>query len=140
MAAEKTTKRKQKAAKGEAAGSASLLRLRSDPRKERRFEPEGSAAAWVSMLGMSVGAVLLGAGVYGQWLRESFRPDAGEPYKYAAYLLLAGALILGAVALFGPRSARVVRVGDAGIALEKDSGDLERVEWRDVTGVLLDGS
>jgi hypothetical protein len=139
MAAEKTTKRKQKAAKGEA-GSASVLRLRSDPRKERRFEPEGSAAAWISMLGMSIGAVLLGAGVYGQWLRAWFRPETGEPFKYAVYLLLGGALLLGAVALFGPHGARPIRVGDAGVAAEKDAGEFERIEWRDVTRILVDSS
>ena len=140
MAAEKTAKRKQKAAKGEAAGSASMLRLRSDPRKERRFEPEGSAAAWLSMLGMSIGAVLLGAGVYGQWLRGWFRPEMGEPVKYAVYLLLGGAVLLGAVALFGPHAARPIRVGDAGIAVEKDTGEFERIQWRDVTRILLDTS
>jgi len=32
-----------------------------------------------------------------------------------------------------------VRVGDAGIAVEKDATDLDRVEWRDVTAITLGG-
>ena len=116
-----------------------MLRLRTDPRRERRYEPEGSAAAWVSMLGLSVGAVLLGAGVYGQWLRASFRPEMTEPHKYAAFLILGGVFLLAAVLLFGPRSVRPIRVGDAGVAMEKDAGEIERIAWRDVTRVLFGG-
>jgi hypothetical protein len=137
MAAEKTTKRKQKAAKGEAGSGAGMLRLRTDPRRERRYEPEGSAASWISMLGLSVGAVLLGAGVYGQWLRGSFRPEITEPHKYAGYLIVGGALLIVGVAFFGPRPASPVRVGDAGVAQEKGPGEVERIEWRDVTRILL---
>jgi hypothetical protein len=139
MAAEKTTKRRLKATKGGAGGAGSMLRLRTDPRKERRYEPEANAAAWLSMLGMSIGAVLLGAGVYGQWLRASIRPDTPEPHKYAVYLLLGAAVLLAVVALFRPGAARPIRVGDAGLAVEKDAGELDRIEWRDVTRVLLGG-
>ncbi len=138
MAAEKT-KRTKKAAKGEAGGGESMLRLRTDPRKERRYEPEGSAASWLTMLGLSVGAVALGAGVYGQWLRGTFNPDLTEPYKYAAYLLLGGVLLVAGIGLFGPRAPKPVRVGDAGVALEKDAAELERIAWRDVDRILFGG-
>jgi hypothetical protein len=139
MAAEKTTKRRQRAAKTEPEPPKIMLRLRKDPRQERRYEPATSASAWISVLGLSIASVLLGAGVYGQWLRSSVRPDVTGPHPYAGYLLLAGALAMAAVTLFGPRPAKPVRVGDAGIAVEKDGGELDRIEWRDVTRVLLGG-
>ncbi len=120
MAAEKTTKRRQKAATSDAGSQTSMLRLRTDPRQERRFEPATPASAWISVLGLSIGSVLLGAGVYGQWLRASFRADVTGPHPYASYLLMAGALVLAAVALFGPRQIKPIRVGDAGLAVEKE--------------------
>jgi hypothetical protein len=135
MAAEKTekstTKRKQKAGGGEA----SALKLTSDPRKERRFEPKAGATAIVSVVALSVGAVILGAGTYAQWLRA----EALGPHPQAQWMLLAGALMLIAVAVFGPRAATPLRVGDAGIGVEKDGGDIERIEWRDVARVLVGG-
>jgi hypothetical protein len=137
MAAEKTTKRRKKTS-GEAAGSAGdglALRTQDDARSERRFEPTASAMAVISTVAMSIGAVLVGAGTYAQWLRTG---DLG-PHPAAPYLLAGGALLLIAVALFGQRLAKPVRVGDAGVALEKDPGELERLEWRDVTRVLLSG-
>jgi hypothetical protein len=114
-----------------------MLRLRKDPRTEWRYLPSSAGAAWVTMLGLSIGSVLLGAGVYGQWLRGMARPELAEPHPYAAYLLLAGALVLAGIGLFGPRSVKPVRVGDAGVGLEKDGGEIERLEWRDVTRILL---
>jgi hypothetical protein len=143
MAADKTTKRRQRVAKDDASGTGGptkgWLRVRSDPRQESRYEPVGSAAAWISMLGMSLGAVALGAGVYGQWLRSSVQPEMTEPHPYAVYLLVGAALVLAAVALFGPRQVKPIRVGDAGIAVEKDPGDLERIQWRDVTRIVIGG-
>jgi hypothetical protein len=133
MAAEKTTRRKQKDARGEAGEGKSALRTRSDPRKERRYEPKASAVAVVSVVGMSIGAVLLGAGVYGQWLRG----DELGPHKAAPWLLLGGALLLLAVGLFGPRAAKPVRVGDAGVGLENDAGEIQRIGWHDVTRIVL---
>lgn len=159
MAAEKTTKRKQKPVKSEpeetprggkessrvekrpraTSPRAGMLRLRTDPRQERRFEPAASAAAWISVLGMSIGAVLLGAGVYGQWLRGSVTPDVTGPHPYAAYLLMAGALVLAAVGLFGPRQIKPIRVGDAGVGTEKEPGDIERIGWNEVSRILTGG-
>jgi len=142
MAAQKTSKRRPRSPSDEPAPetSGSNLRLRKDPRSERRFEPASSGAAWVSVLGMSIGSVVFGAGFYGQWLRSYARPDITVPHPYAPYLLLGGALVLLAIGLFGPRPARAVRVGDAGVGLEKDESDIERIEWRDVERVLLDPS
>jgi hypothetical protein len=134
MAGEKTGKRRQKAAAGEGTG-ASALRLSSDPRKERRYEPKAGSTAIASVIGMSVGALLLGAGVYAQFLRG----EALGPHKYASYLLLGGALLLLAVAIFGPRAATPLRVGDAGIGREKDGSEIDRIEWRDIKRIVLGG-
>jgi len=137
MAAEKTTKRKQKKS-GESAGAGGgelALRTQDDVRSERRFEPTASVMAVISTVAMSIGSVLVGAGTYAQWLRSG---DVG-PHPAAPFLLAGGAALLIAVALFGQRLAKPVRVGDAGVALEKDPGELDRLEWRDVTRVLLSG-
>jgi hypothetical protein len=83
--------------------------------------------------------VILGAGVYGQWLRASVRPEMTEPLPYAPYLLLGGGLLVVGVLLFGPRPVKPVRVGDAGLGLEKEPGDIERIEWRDVSRILFGG-
>jgi hypothetical protein len=139
MAAEKTTKRKRKAANSDEGGGSGMLRLRTAPRKERRYEPTTSTAAYISVLGMAIGSVLLGAGVYGQWLRASIRPEMTEPHPYAPYLLLAGAVLVLAVLLVGPRPVKPIRVGDAGLALEKEPSDIERIEWRDVSRILFGG-
>ena len=135
MAAEKTTRRKKSKTSGETAGAGADLALRTqdDPRSERRFEPTASVMAVLSTLAMSVGAVLVGAGTYAQWLRTG----ALGPHPAAPYLLAGGSVLLIAVALFGQRLAKPLRVGDAGVALEKDPGEIDRLEWRDVTRILL---
>lgn len=136
MAADKTIKRKKKS--GEAAGASGAelaLRTQDDPRTERRFEPTASAMAVISTVAMSIGAVLVGAGTYGQWMRST---EVG-PHPAAPFLLAGGAVLLILVALFGQRLAKPVRVGDAGVALEKDPGEIERLEWRDVNRILLSG-
>lgn len=141
MASEKTTKRKRKGATsgGEGGDQSSLLRLRTDPRRERRYEPTSSAAAVVSVLGLAIGSVLLGAGVYAQWLRTSILDDVTTPHPYAPYLLVGGVVLLAVTLLFGARAAKPIRVGDAGLAVEKDGGELDRMAWRDVTRILVDG-
>jgi hypothetical protein len=134
---EKTTKKKRRAPRPDP--DATFLRLRTDPREERRFEPKASAGAIGAILGMSIGAVLVGAGTYGQWFRDSFH--TGEPlgpHKYSAYLLAAGAVALLAVAIFGGRVTKPLRVGDAGIAIEKEGTEIERLPWFEVTSVLVD--
>lgn len=134
MAADKSVKRKRKGSGSQGEGERLFLRQRSDPRSERRYEAKASPAALITMLGMSLGALAAGAGVYGQWLRGE---DRGGPHPYAAYLLLGGVVVLLGLALFGQWAARPVRVGDAGIAVEKGKNEIERLGWQDVTGILL---
>ncbi len=135
MAGEK--KRKPKGSEGSASGGGGggNLRLSTDPRSERRFEPKAGGSAIASVVAMSLGAVALGAGVYGQWLRAE---ELGA-HPYAPYLMLGGAIVLLAVGLFGQKVAKPIRVGDAGVGPEKDANDVERLEWRDVDRVLFSG-
>jgi hypothetical protein len=142
MAADKSTKRKPKPTKTErseeagpvakATPSANLI-TKKDARYERRYEPKASSLAIVSVVAMSIGAVAVGAGTYGQWLRAG---DLG-PHPYAPYLLIAGAILLLGVALFGQSGVKPIRVGDAGVALENEPSEIERIEWRDVSKLIL---
>ncbi|HEY6080494.1 MAG TPA: hypothetical protein VIW29_16890 [Polyangiaceae bacterium] len=100
-------------------------------RKERRFIPEqtysSSSAVAVGMLG----ALAAGAGVWGQWISET-------PHGYAPFLFGGGAVALGAALWFGDAGAVPVRIGDAGIALERGS-DLSRLAWCDLETVEVVG-
>ena len=125
--------KKAKASKGGGAGGELMLRTKDDPRRERRYEPKASALAILSMVAMSIGAVLIGAGTYAQW----FRAEELGPLKAAPFLLGGGSVLLIAVALFGQQLARPIRVGDAGVALEKEPTEIDRIEWRDVTRLIL---
>lgn len=113
-----------------------VLRSRSDVRTERRFEAKIAAGSIVSMIVASLATVAAGAGFYAQFVH------GGEdtPHRFAAYapyLLAGGVLVVIGVALFGQRPAAVIRVGDAGIAVEKGPAEIERVGWYEVTRVLL---
>jgi hypothetical protein len=100
-------------------------------RKERRFSPEqtysSNGAVGVGMLG----ALAAGAGVWGQWISDT-------PHTYAPYLFGAGALALGASLWFGDAGAVPVRIGDAGIALERGT-ELTRLAWCDLETVEVVG-
>lgn len=133
MAAEKSTKTKRKARADKSDAPGTELRQLSDPRYERRYEPAASAFAIVTVLLFSLGAVALGAGVYAQWLRNG---DAG-PHAWALYFLIAGAVLLLGVALFGQGPGRPVRVGDGGVAVERDESNIERIAWCDVSRLLV---
>lgn len=99
-------------------------------RNERRFSPEATYASRASIGGGMLGALILGAGVYGQWLRD-------EPRAVAPYLFGVGAISLGAALWFGDAGALPVRVGDAGIAIEKGS-ELVRLAWCDLERVFTE--
>ena len=96
-------------------------------RKERRFLPEPTYASRASIGGGMLGALILGAGVYSQWLSEN-------PRAVAPYLFGVGAISLGAALWFGDAGALPVRVGDAGIAIEKGT-ELIRIAWCDLERV-----
>jgi hypothetical protein len=113
-----------------------VLITRTEPRREWRYEPKPSIGAILTLIGAGLGAALAGAGVYAQW----FRPEDLGPHKLGPYLLGAGAALMIAVAFFGQLTAKPIRVGDAGIAVEKDPGELDRIAWNRVTTVTLSQS
>jgi hypothetical protein len=111
------TKKKKKGAKRE--------------RKERRFSPEQTYSSGAAVGAGMLGALAAGAGVWGQWISET-------PHSYAPYLFGGGAIALGASLWFGDAGAVPVRVGDAGIALERGT-ELTRIAWCDLETVEVTG-
>ncbi len=99
-------------------------------RKERRFAPEPTYASRMTVYAGMAGALALGMGVYAQWIRA-------EPLPYAPYLLGVGALVFIGALYKSSGEIGSVRVGDAGVALEKGN-DLVRVLWCDVERVSLE--
>lgn len=132
MAADKIKKRKR-AETPSAETSGSVLITRTEPRTERRYEPKASMTSVLTLIGAALGAALAGAGVYAQWLR----PEDIGPHKLAPYLLAAGAALLIAIAFFGQLATKPLRVGDAGVAIEKDPGEIERIPWNRVLRINL---
>lgn len=100
-------------------------------RKERRFSPEQTYSSGAAVGAGMLGALALGAGVWGQWISET-------PHTFAPYLFGGGALVLGASLWFGDAGAVPVRLGDAGIALERGT-ELTRLAWCDLETVQVNG-
>ncbi len=105
-------------------------------RRERRFEPLASASKNLVYVVGAVGAIAMGAGAWGQF--GSLVHEGGpEPFKAAAYILAAGALLVGIAIWIGTSGDPSLRVGDAGLAVEKGGlrrmpwYGIERIEWRD---------
>ena len=67
----------------------------------------------------------------------TFRDDGPEPLKYASYVLAAGAALVGIAIWVGTSGEPALRVGDAGLAVEKGGVRrmpwyaVERIEWRE---------
>src|SRR5690606_10677010 len=97
---------------------------------ERRFEAETTYASRLTALTGMAGGLALGAGVYAQWVRE-------DPLAFAPYLVAGGGVALGGALFKTGAELAKVRVGDAGVALEKGA-DLTRVLWCDVERIALD--
>lgn len=100
-------------------------------RKERRFQPEQTYSSSAAVGAGMLGALAAGAGVWAQWISEN-------PPAYAPYLFGGGAVVLGGALWFGDAGAVPVRIGDAGIALERGS-ELTRVAWCDLEKVSIEG-
>jgi hypothetical protein len=99
-------------------------------RVERRFVPEATHTSRMAAgLGM-LGSLVLGAGVYGQWVKET-------PVSYASALVTLGAVGLGGGLWLGSASTFPVRVGDAGVAIERGS-EMNRILWCEMTEIRLD--
>jgi hypothetical protein len=108
-------------------------------RRERRFLPQSSVKPAIVYAVGATGAIAMGAGAWGQFGALLRQTVVQEPSSFAAYVLAAGALLVGVAIWIGTSGDPALRVGDAGIALEK-SGlrrmpwyAVERIEWREET-------
>jgi len=99
-------------------------------RRERRFLPEPTYASRLSIGGGMLGALVLGAGVYSEWLSDN-------PRAIAPYLFGVGAVALGAALWFGDAGALPLRVGDVGVAIERGT-ELSRLAWCDMDRVFTE--
>jgi len=105
-------------------------------RRERRFDPQGSTSSRIVYLVGAIGAVAMGAGAWGQF-GALVHEGGPEPLKFAPYILAAGALLVGGAIWIGTSGEPAIRVGDAGLAVEKGGVRrmpwyaIERIEWRD---------
>jgi hypothetical protein len=95
-------------------------------RSERRFEPSSTSNAMMVRVVGAIGAIGMGAGVYGQFA-PGMRVPPGQPIPYAAWILAAGAIVLGAAIWMGTSGEPALRVGDGGVGTEK--GGLRRMPW-----------
>jgi hypothetical protein len=102
------------------------------PRQERRFQPSSNNAAILSLAGTVVGALLLGGGIYSQWMSAS-------PLEQAPWIVGAGAVVLAAVILWGDFGGHAIRVGDAGVAMERPGQPIVRVNWSVVRSITTSG-
>jgi hypothetical protein len=104
-------------------------------RVERRFEPRPTANKWVVYACGVIGATAMGAGTWGQFGPALSGTDA-DPFKYAPWILAVGAILVGVAIWFGTSGEAALRVGDAGVGVEK--GELRRIPWYAVEKVELD--
>ncbi len=113
-------------------------------RRERRFVASGGVDAGIIRLMFAVGAMLLGAGAFGQFMRPNLAQvdvdgsalPALPPLPYAYGLLAAGALVTGVALWIGSSGGSAMRVGDAGVALEK--GEIVRMAWNAIKELTWD--
>ncbi len=101
-------------------------------RRERRFFPQSSTNPILLRVVGGAGAVLMGAGAWGQ-----FGSSAPEPVKSAKWLLAAGAAVFGMAIWFGTSGDPVVMVGDGGVGV--DRGLVQRIPWHAIQKISFDG-
>ena len=101
-------------------------RNRGGRRQERRFVAQSANNPWLVRILGGLGATALGAGTWGYSYGHAF--DADEKLKpIPSYLIAGGAVLTGATIWLGTSSEMPLRVGDAGIAMEK--GEVRRMPW-----------
>jgi hypothetical protein len=119
-------KKTKATAPGASGGAARRARAKPRERRELRFEPRASASATVVYVIGALGAFAMGAGAWGEF--GSLVSDGGpEPFKYAPYVLAAGAVLIGVAIWIGTSGEPPLRVGDAGIAVER--AGVRRMPW-----------
>jgi len=103
-------------------------------RRERRFEPRVTTNPTYIMATGIVGALVLGAGFYGQFVRP--QTTIGVSLAFAPALIAAGAVLTALAIWIGTTSEAMIRVGAAGMA--KERGGIERMSWYSVESIGWD--
>jgi hypothetical protein len=98
---------------------------------ERRFVAEVTGRSNYQALIGGLGAAALGAGAYATWVHE-------VPMAIAPYLFGGGAFGLIVALVMGSSDSMPLRVGDAGVAIERGGDQPERIGWFEIEKVLLD--
>jgi hypothetical protein len=113
----------------------SAKREKPRERRERRFQPRPSVSPVLASTIGAVGALVMGAGTWEEF--GSLVTDNGPgPLKGASYVLVAGSVLVAVAIWIGTSGEALLRVGDAGIGVEKGSVRrlpwyaIERIEWR----------
>src|SRR5689334_12311671 len=88
--------------------------------KERRFEAEPGARANFQALIGGLGVTALGAATYATWVHD-------VPMEAGPYLFGVGILGVIAATLMGASDGLPIRVGDAGVAVERGGGQPDRI-------------
>ncbi len=113
------------------AGSGKSLRRLGEVFHETRFEQASSHRDLIAVLLLSIGALALGAGIYAQWFWR-----AAEPPTYAPLLLVAGAGLIAAYAIYAPGPLETLVVGELGVGKASD-GRVDRMAWYEFEEVSL---
>jgi hypothetical protein len=102
----------------------------SGERTERRFLPQATGRTNLTALLNGVGAAALGAAVYATWIRD-------EPMSVGPVLFGVGVAAIIAAALLGDASP-ALRVGAAGVGIERGGKQPERMAWCDITAITIE--
>lgn len=100
--------------------------------KERRFEAEPGAAANLQALVGGLGVTALGAATYATWVHDT-------PMEVGPYLFGAGIVGVIVASLMGSDNGFPIRVGDAGVAVERGEAQPERIHWYEIEKISWEG-
>jgi hypothetical protein len=101
--------------------------------QERRFEAEPGARANFQALIGGLGVAALGAGTYATWVHD-------VPMEVGPYLFGVGILGVIGAALMGASDGLPIRVGDAGVAVERGGTQPDRINWYEIDQIGLEGN
>jgi hypothetical protein len=104
-------------------------------RAEFRFLPQSSQSPMLVKLLGGVGAMALGAGLWGQFYGHFEKPE-NQTFSPMSMVAIGGALLVAVAIWLGTSGDAALRVGDPGVALEK--GELRRIPWHQLSKVQWD--
>jgi hypothetical protein len=105
---------------------------RKRTRQERRFLPQSATNHLLVYVIGGLGALGLGAGVWGYWFGHLPKPE-DQGISPIFVLSVAGALLTVIAIWLGTSGDSALRVGDAGIGIEK--GELSRMPWYNLSSL-----